>query len=94
MRAIYAGGVRKRSPSRSGAFAKTSSERQARMGYVLGPRVRDLERMRGRRNAGEVELSDLRDRFEDRRELLLEASHLVVGQLEPGEPSDMQDLFA
>jgi hypothetical protein len=50
--------------------------------------------MRGRRHVGEIELGHLRDCLEDRRELLLEARHLVVGQLEPGEPSDVQDLFA
>ena len=42
----------------------------------------------------EVELRHLRDRLQDRRQLLLEAPDLVAAQLEPREPRDVADLVA
>jgi len=61
---------------------------QRRAKLILAPRVRDLQRVRGRRHVGKIELRHLRDRLEDRRELLLEAPDLVVGQFEAREPRD------
>ena len=50
--------------------------------------------MRGRRHVGEVELGDLRDRVEDRVELLPEALDLVLAQLEARELRDVQHLLS
>jgi hypothetical protein len=83
------GGTRKRSPSRSGAFAKTSS-RRATARLVLVPDVHEVERMRRRRNVGEIELGDDADGVEDRAELLRETLDLLVGQREPREPRDVE----
>ena len=63
-----------------GGVRKDLVERQRRPRLVLRPGVRDLERVRGRRHVREVELRDLRNGLEDRRELLLEASDLVVAR--------------
>src|SRR5215213_2864635 len=67
-------------------------EGQARVRLVLRPRVRDVERVRRRRHVREVELGHLRDCLEDRRQLLCEAPDLVLRQLEPREPRDVQHL--
>src|SRR5215471_5291957 len=50
--------------------------------------------MRGRRHVVEIELRHLRDRLEDRVQLRAEAVDLVVGEREPGEPRDVEHLFA
>ena len=48
--------------------------------------------MRRRLDVGEVELGDLGDRLEDRAQLLREALDLLLAQLEPREPRDVQYL--
>ena len=50
------GGTRKRSPSRAGAFAKTSSRLKRLARLVLVPDVDDVEGVRRRRNVREIEL--------------------------------------
>jgi hypothetical protein len=50
--------------------------------------------MRGRRNALKLELADLLDVVKHVGELAPHALELVAGQLEPGEPRDMQNLLA
>src|SRR6266511_506602 len=66
--------------------------RETLVRLVLCPRVRDLEWMSGRRHVGQVELRDLRDGLEDRRQLLPEALDLVLAQLEAREPRHVQHL--
>ena len=72
------GGTLKNEPSRSGAFASASSTESDWLRLVLGPDVDDVERVRGRRHVGEVELRDLRDRRDDVVQLRAEALELVV----------------
>ena len=67
-------------------------ERGARL--VLVPDVDEVERMRGRRHVGEVELGDDADRIEDRSELLGEALDLLVGQREPRKPCDVENFLS
>ena len=50
--------------------------------------------MRGRRHVGEVELGDLPDRVEDRAELPRQPLDLVVRQVEPGQPGDVEHILA
>ena len=91
---LMPGGTLKRSPPRSGAFANASSSDRRRPRLVLAPDVDDVERVRGRRHVREVELLHLRDRLEDRRELLAEALDLRLGELEPRQPRDVQHLVS
>ena len=49
--------------------------------------------MRRRRHVREVELRHLRDGIEDRRELCGEPPDLVVAQVEPRKPGDVEHLF-
>src|SRR6266550_8353025 len=67
-------------------------ERWARL--VLGPDVDEVERVRGRLDAREVELAHLADCFEDRVQLRSEAVDLVVAQGEPRQPRDVQHLIS
>jgi hypothetical protein len=50
--------------------------------------------VRGRGNSLQVELADLLDVVKHVRELAPHPLELIVGQLEPGEPGDVQNLFA
>ena len=88
------GGTLKRSASRAGAFAKTSSSGSDGPRLVLGPGVHELERMRGRRHVGEIELAHLRDRLQDRAQLAGQALDLLVGQLEARQPGDVEHFLA
>ena len=56
--------------------------------------IHELERVRGRRHVGEVELRDLRDGVEDRGQLLAETVDLLLGQVEVRKLRDVQDLFS
>ena len=51
-------------------------------------------RVRGRRDALEVELADRRDVREDAGQLARHALDLLVGELEPRESRDVADLVA
>ena len=93
-RTSVVGGTRKKPPSRSGAFANTSSCGQRRARLVVAPDVHEVERVRGRRHVGEVELGDLRDGVQDRRQLLPELLDLLLGQVEVRELRDVQDLLS
>ena len=53
-----------------------------------------VDHVRGRRHPLEVEFADLLDVVEYVGELTLHPLDLVTGQLEPGEPRDVQNLFA
>src|SRR5947208_2562208 len=68
--------------------------RQARDGQVLAQRVGDLHDVAGRRDAVEAQLADLLDVAEDGRQLGRHLPDLVVGQLQPGQPSDVDYLLA
>ena len=68
-------------------------ERQRRPRLVVAPDVHELERVRGRRHVGELELGHLRHGVEDRGELLAEALDLLLGQVEARELRDVQHLL-
>ena len=61
---------------------------------VVGPDVHEIERVRGRLDAVQIELGDLADRLEDRVQLRAEALDLLVGQRKPRQPRDVQNLVA
>src|SRR3954462_2861099 len=65
-------------------------EPERRTGLVGSEGVDDVERVRGRRNVGEVELGHLADGREDVVQLHLEARDLVPGQLEASERRHVQ----
>src|SRR5262249_6979749 len=65
--------------------------RQRRPRLVLGEHVHQLERMRRRRNVGQIELRHLRDRVEDCAELLAEPLELLLGQLQAPEPRHLDN---
>lgn len=62
---------------------------------LVGPqRVGDVDDVRGRLDALEVELRDALDVLEDVRELAGHALHLAVAELQAREAGDVQDLLA
>ena len=66
---------------------------QARPRLVGAQRVLHLDHVRGRLDAGEVaELADLLDVVEHLAQLLAHALDLVLGELEAGEPGDVEHL--
>src|SRR4051794_14824284 len=67
-------------------------ERERRRRLVLGEHVDEVEWMRGWGHALEIELADLSDRLEDRRQLLLEPADLLLRQREARELRDVQHL--
>jgi len=81
----------KYAPSRSGAFASASSNRQAGTWLVLRPDVDHVQGMRRRRNVGEIELRHLRDRLEDVVQLRAEALELVLAELEARQVRNMEE---
>ena len=93
-RAHVVGGTRNRPPSARGRVPQHVLERQRRVRLVLGPGVDEVERMRGRRDVGEIELGHLRDRVEDRAELVRQALDLVLGEVEAREPRHVEHLIA
>src|SRR5438045_5225794 len=82
-RALAIGGVRER-----------LLHRQRRARRVVCPNVDELERMRCRLDVRKVELGDFADGLEDRIQLLAKAFDLVLGQLEPRQPCDVQNLVS
>ena len=52
----------------------------------------EIERVRGRRHAGEIQLRYFPDRLQDRGQLLAKLLDLLVGQREPRELRDVQHL--
>ena len=93
-RARVVGGTRKRLPSAAGAFRSTSSSGSDPVWLVIGPGIDEVERMRGRRDVGEVELGHLRDGVEDRPELARQPLDLVLGEVEAREPRHVKHLIA
>src|SRR4051794_15220487 len=67
---------------------------QARPRLVVAQRVRDLDDMGRRGDVVGVQLRDLLDGVEDLGELAGHAADLVVGELEPREARDVEDLLA
>ena len=86
-------GTPKPSFSGSGAAAKMTSPRQRRLGLVGPQRVDDVDHVRGRRDAVEIELADLLDVVEHLGKLRGHPLDLFLAQLEPGEPGDVENLF-
>ena len=90
----HAAGTRKESPSRSGAFASASSTVSDGRGSSSAQTFDRSSGCERRLDARQVELGDLADRLEDRVQLLGEPLELVLGELEPREPRDVQHLVS
>ncbi len=67
---------------------------QRRLRLVLGRDVREVQRMRGRLDALQVELGNLADGLEDRAQLRAETLDLLLRQREARQAGDVQDLIA
>ena len=88
------GAPRKRPPSASGAFARTSSRESESRRDIVVPHVDEIERMRGRRDLLEIELGDDADRVQDLVELAREALDLLGGERKPREPRNVLHVFS
>jgi hypothetical protein len=77
-----------------GRLRERDLARQAGPRLVGAQRVGDLDGVRGRRDAVEVELADLLDVLEDVRQLIGDLGDLLIGELQTRQPRHVQDLLA
>ena len=87
-------GTRKAPSAGSGAFSSARSRGRLGSGVVGSQDVLELDHVGRRLDAVEVERGDRVDVLEDPEQLLGHPLDLVLGELEPREPGDVQDLLA
>ena len=87
-------GPRSRRRATAGAASSIASRGHDGRGSSARSAFVDLDDVRRRRDALEVELADLLDVVEDAGELAAHPLDLLVGELEAREPRDVQDLVA